>query len=449
MLNIKRFAVMCATALLPMGWDFSAIAGNPDAAKPTGRVRGCTFPAGAFKPEASSDKMFALASAAVSVRLESLAVNQGARAMWRFPKLTGNQLWDDPNGTLVAMFADAYNEITADQGFSDIASAMPYCYAGVGNDQGNGFVYIPYNRPGRKDVPSSLPAIVFLHGYGGNLLWNIWALKTEFPDHVIIAPSGGMAWPELETKTLHTYIQSMCDYVKKTFGYEVQRPWLMALSQGGPAGFRICTTYPAKYRGYVSIASWADGADRLSIDKKLPILMINGTDDERVPLRDASSVFETLEHRGANIALEKLDDADHFFFLSQREKMADVIREFWQKNEGSYAVHSTKEIRMVDCTGKYTWRDTDRTIDFTLEADGTFTASQTPDKIVLGEGMGLVTKGKGTWSVNNNYLTVTMNRVLSLGIWTPHEVTWINHATITKLSGEGIQLKECNALRTQ
>jgi hypothetical protein len=67
--------------------------------------------------------------------------------------------------------------------------------------------------------------------------------------------------------------------------------------------------------------------------------------------------------------------------------------------------------------GKYRWRTTGRTIDFDLERDWTFHADDKPDKVNIREGGGLVREGKGTWSVREGRLTITMTHVWAITFW--------------------------------
>lgn len=419
-------------------------AGECPSSNPSGRIWNCRFPVASFRPSHYSGHAIvnALFRPVTSPVLERTALMQYTRIL----ALAGEL--DDPEDTLHDSFDNAYMNISKDPGFDDVVSAMPYCGAGVGADQGNGFVYIPYNRPNRTAVPSALPAIVFLHGYGGNFLWCIWALKTEFPDHVILAPSGGMAWPDLAVGETQRYIEDMCSHVTNRFGIQIQRPWLMALSQGGPTGFRLCTSYPERYRGFVALATWADNPADLQVSPSFPILMLNGVKDRDVSSEGARMVFNELKGQGANITLKMLDGADHYFFLSQRPTMGEYIRKFIKQND-KVASPPSKAIRMSDCAGRYRWRTSDRAIDFTLNSDGTFTATQTPDTREFGEGWGLVNEGTGRWSVRNNRLSVTMDQVWCMATWVNHRVVWIDHERITRVANSGIQLERSNPLRTQ
>ena len=140
-----------------------------------------------------------------------------------------------------------------------------------------------------KAAKEAVPAILFLHGYGGSLLWNLWALKTSFPDHVILMPSGGIAWPDQDAAVVHQYVRGLIENVEAKHGITIDRPWLFSLSQCGPTGFWLASEYPSDFKGYAAIATWAQEPGSLPVDREFPILMVNGDKDlpaEVQPVKD-------------------------------------------------------------------------------------------------------------------------------------------------------------------
>jgi pimeloyl-ACP methyl ester carboxylesterase len=435
----RKFAFVAYVLLVHQG--ASTVAQPADA--PSGRVWACRFAADRFSPPSlrgegrAAEYALPLAARVDSVWEESHAVPLAIQAFYRAPGWTGNKLSDDPSGELVTLMSDAYGRILRDRSFDGAGSALGFCVAGADPGRGHGFAYIPFNAPPNAERPR--PAIVFLHGYGGNQLWNIWGMKTLFPDRVILAPSGGIAWPDTPPAKTQEYIDEMCREVEKTLHFRVEKPWLMALSQGGPTGFRLASAAPERYAGYVSIASWAEDPSSLKLPKDFPVLMVNGTKDDRVDIADARRTSEALSGRGASVSLETLDGANHFFFLGRQDEMGRLIRRFVGEHERRNPI-AARDSRMSDCVGRYRWRTGERTIEFSLEADGSFSASQKADHLEWREGFGLVSDGKGTWSLEDGRLTVRMEAVHVFGLWKPHEVVWIDGEHVLDVTDEGIAL---------
>lgn len=431
----------------------------------TGKVNNCTFALGDFRPKHVAhigSLEAAFARRVDSVGLERLALVQGSRAMWWLPGMTGNQLHDDPDGSLVTLFADAYRNIAADPGFEDVRSAMPWCWAGVGADAGDGFVFVPASRITDKAAKDAAPTIVFLHGYGGSLLWNLWALKVSFPDHVILMPSGGIEWPDQDAAVIRRYVRALIEDVQTKHGLTIDRPWLFSLSQGGPTGFRLAGAYPDDFKGYVAIATWAGEPSAIPVNRDFPILMVNGDKDERVTLTEARNSSVTLKARGANVRQEVFAGADHYFFLSERARLQQVVHDFMAEQMHIAVVREAERQRgrtpaqpvappppppvtMRDLVGEYRgWRppEDNRTITFMLHEDGTFLAKQKPDKTTINEGAGLITQGRGRWHLHDGRLTVTQEEVATPFAWVESlfgvsaKATWIDGAPIARVTEE-------------
>jgi hypothetical protein len=103
--------------------------------------------------------------------------------------------------------------------------------------------------------------------------------------------------------------------------------------------------------------------------------------------------------------------------------------------------------RMDDCVGKWRWRTRDRSLNFDLEADGSFTVEDFPDRRNPEEGFGLVSKGKGHWSVEGGRLTVTMTHVWTGLFWKEYEVTWIDAKKIAAVLRNEVTLEGTAPLR--
>src|SRR5688500_14684884 len=146
---------------------------------------------------------------------------------------------------LTAGFNDVYARIATDPAFANVPSALADAISADANRKAHYFLY----RPSR--VTDETPVIVFLHGFGGNFQFYTYLLKEAFPDRVIIAPSCGIAWP-VEGVPL---LDEVLDDAARRLGVRLSRPWLLAISAGGPAGFAAYATAPQRYHGFVCLVS--------------------------------------------------------------------------------------------------------------------------------------------------------------------------------------------------
>jgi len=298
----------------------------------TGRVYDCSFPCKKFSPQTACEGQLVRALSPFLKRVlpESVVLPTAIRVMRAVPKFRDILLWDDYNNDLPRLFKEAYRQISGDRAFNGVRSAIPYCFTGAPPHHGHTFFYKPNGALAKTHLSKTEESpIIFLHGYGGNLLWNIWALKKEFPTHPILVPSGGIAWPSRSAADILKYLDDACACVRKNYGITMQSPWLMALSGGGPVAFEVAEFAPERFKGLISIASRPTSPSQLRFPPQFPILMINAEKDERFPFPASRRSFELMRRRKINIHFSKVDDANHFFFLSKRVEMGRLIRKFW------------------------------------------------------------------------------------------------------------------------
>ena len=149
---------------------------------------------------------------------------------------------------LLPIFTTLYTEMANDKQFSSLESVLPYCVSN-NKKQGHYFLYLPNGE--------SKNTILFLHGYAGNPLFYIWILRKEFPNSTIICPTSGVGW----SQNSNEYIQQVLTSLTQR-QINVKKVTLMALSQGGPAGFRFYSTYPEMVSSFFCLVS-APKADQI------------------------------------------------------------------------------------------------------------------------------------------------------------------------------------------
>ena len=223
---------------------------------------------------------------------------------------------------LTPLVSEAYSSIYADGAFSNTPSALPYCFSTTKPTSGHYFLYRP------DTIPEDPTCIVFLHGYGGNFQFYTWVLKQEFPNAVILTPSWGISWHRGST----TYLKEMLADAESRIGVRLPKPWLMGISAGGRGGFLMYNQMSDRFRGYVCIANAPETAVARSLRGGLRILMLNGTDDDMVPLRIARQQMELAKRRVPTLRYQEIR-GNHFFLLSDRERTFGAIREFMRDGD--------------------------------------------------------------------------------------------------------------------
>jgi len=223
-------------------------------------------------------------------------------------------------------FGEAYEAINTDPQCEEMPSALDEIFATDPERKGHYFVYVP------PKTSVTAPTIVFLHGYGGNLKFYIWALKVAFPNSAIIAPTWGIGWHNGDV----TYVDEVCRDVETRFGLSLANKWLMGLSAGGPTGFRVMSDKRSDYLGYVCIASGLNQQRVASLAFAEPVLMLNGKNDVRFPIEFVRRSAAKMKKHGVRVEQLELD-SDHFFLLTDRGETLRKIESFIEKHSPTTA----------------------------------------------------------------------------------------------------------------
>ncbi len=219
-----------------------------------------------------------------------------------------------------AFTLELYQELENDLNFQRLGSVMGWAYAEVIGrpfDVGHYYLYVPQKR---SDGP--LPAILFLHGSGGNFkayTW-AWAKFAEKQGFVIIAPSfgfgnwsrpGGLAAASLALDDAATLIE-----------IDPDRVYLAGLSNGGLGVSELAATFPERFRGLILLSPVMDteivnSAEFHDSWRESPILVITGEADQRIPVSYVERQVSVLQTGGVDVTYIAYPGEDHFLFFSQ------------------------------------------------------------------------------------------------------------------------------------
>jgi pimeloyl-ACP methyl ester carboxylesterase len=166
---------------------------------------------------------------------------------------------------------------------------------------------------------------VFLHGYGGNLLFNAYLVAAAFPDDFVICPGHALAWTPAATG----YLDDVLAEVDRRLGPRRGKPWLIGLSAGGPAAFAAYDADPARFAGVALLATAPTDAQLRAAKPNLNVLFLAGRRDPRFPITVVRTAAHTLRATSPAVTLREAD-ADHFFMLTMAKQTFDEVRSFMQ-----------------------------------------------------------------------------------------------------------------------
>ncbi len=213
---------------------------------------------------------------------------------------------------------DAIHALIADDpAWATVPSSLPFCF----DDQREpGGQYLMVTPPG---ADADTPVILYLHGFAANDRSQIYLLSRHLPEAIILAP----AWPGSWAEGSPIYIDDMLKDATARLGFQPARPTLLGLADGGLVAFRVAGRRPGAYAALISLAMTPRQSQIKALPKSLPVLMINGKDDDRIDIAHARLRGQALDAHLDRYDLVELD-ADHFFLLTHPEAATAAIRRF-------------------------------------------------------------------------------------------------------------------------
>ena len=190
--------------------------------------------------------------------------------------------------------------------------------------------YLNQQSPGKFDVLVSEPlsgsppatGIVYLHGFGGSFTLQCWliARAADSINAITVCPSTGPvgAW---WNQTGEAILQETLAYLRQR---GVERIYLAGLSNGAIGASRLADRLKQDIVGLILIS----GADPSATMTELPVLLLHGKDDERIP----PSLMEKYAFGGSNTTYHLLE-GDHFLLLKQAAQIRKVMVDWLSQQE--------------------------------------------------------------------------------------------------------------------
>jgi predicted esterase len=193
--------------------------------------------------------------------------------------------------------------------------------------------YLNLQGPGRFDVVIAEPGsgtppqngIIFLHGFGGNFTVQCWLIAQagDQIDALTVCPStrvNGDWW----SPQGQSILEETLTYLRQR---GVERVYLAGLSNGAIGASRLAAKYKDNLLGLILIS----GADPGATITELPVLVVHGKYDERIPV----SLMEQYVSAGGPDVSYHLFEGDHFLLLKQADQVQAVIANWLKQQEAN------------------------------------------------------------------------------------------------------------------
>jgi len=217
-----------------------------------------------------------------------------------------------------------YDEMERDANFAALGSALGGLYAdllGRPFDTGHYYLYVPRQLP-----TGPRPAVLFLHGSGGNFkayTW-LWSRLAEREGLIVIAPSFGAghwdrdAGPAAALRAL--------DDAARHAPIDPGRVYLAGLSNGGVGVCRLAASHPDRFAGLIFLSpvmapEIVDGKAFAAAWRGRPVLILTGDADRRVPVDSVRQRAAAMQAAGIDVREVIYPGGDHFLFFSKRDEI--------------------------------------------------------------------------------------------------------------------------------
>ena len=230
-----------------------------------------------------------------------------------------------------------YRAMQHDPEFADLPSAMGEAYANLFFHDAPSRHYYLYRPHTAQTTP--LPALIFLHGAGGNFQAYLWAWKelADRYDLVLIAPSFGYGhwWQEGGDTVVRDILQD----AQRFAALDPTRLYLAGLSNGGIGVLRSVPRLPP-LAGIILLSPVLpltlvrETASQLAA-ASTPLLIFSGRDDHNVSYQSVESAFQEWRARGVAVQLLPYENEDHFLFFTRKEAILTQIELYLTKTARS------------------------------------------------------------------------------------------------------------------
>lgn len=228
-----------------------------------------------------------------------------------------------------------YNELESDPEFRALGSVLGSGYCDITKrpfDNGHYFLYVPESI--ESETPK--PAIVFLHGSGGNFkpyMW-LWSKLAEKEGFVIIAPTFGFG--EWNREGGFEAVKTALRDAKSKTPLHSDQIYIAGLSNGGLGVSQVVAQDAQTYKGAIFLSPIFDERplstrEYLKSWRGRPHLVISGSKDRRTPIKYVTKYVKHFEQSRIDVTFKKHPGEDHFLFFFRAEEVLDEIGDWLRK----------------------------------------------------------------------------------------------------------------------
>ena len=203
---------------------------------------------------------------------------------------------------------------------------------------------IPYALfvPSGYDPSKPSPLLVSLHGAGRQYDWLMnyagFLDLAERHGYVVVTPLGytrrggyGYRGDSEQDRFAEQDVMNVVELVTEEFNIDDQRAYLWGHSMGGAGTYYIASRHPEIWAGLAAVAGVSMAADFVDEEaiRHIPFLVIQGSDDETVPVARARESVQRMRELGMQHLYIEIAGGDHSLFISRNPKVVEHLFSFF------------------------------------------------------------------------------------------------------------------------
>ncbi|MDO6518315.1 prolyl oligopeptidase family serine peptidase [Zobellia uliginosa] len=176
--------------------------------------------------------------------------------------------------------------------------------------------YLYYPEEYEERPEEKFPLLLFLHG-GGESGDSLVYVKRNGPPKLI---KRGKKFPFLILAPQNPYkkmwwntrsVIQLLDTIVKNNRVDTTRIYLTGLSRGGGAAWEMAVQYPKKFAAMAVVCGMTPLPYASWIDKKMPIWVFHGEEDESIPISESETMVAKLKSMGYEVRFTRYPGVGH------------------------------------------------------------------------------------------------------------------------------------------
>lgn len=203
---------------------------------------------------------------------------------------------------------------------------------------------IPYALfvPSSYDPPTPAPLMVSLHGAGRQYDWLMnyagFLDLAEQHGYVVVTPLGytrrggyGYRGDSEQDRRAEKDVMNVFGLVTDELNIDPDRIYLWGHSMGGAGTYYLASRYPDIWAGLAAVAGGSMNADYVDAEaiRRIPFLVIQGSDDRVVPTAGVRESVARMSELGMRHLYIEIPGGDHSLFISRDPEVVEHLFSFF------------------------------------------------------------------------------------------------------------------------